>query len=184
MGADGCVGVQGACGTQKQGRQGVFRVSQGLVCALWPGKFPRASCVCGYGAYGFLWVWEGVCRFSWVYCGVGKRVKRKTRQKESQIVEKDLFCNVCTWRKKTRIMYRWSWRKYTIIGVNIGQARGTQVIFINSTNFCYTQLANNCKKKAKRASAKRANPTDLYSKKAKHENSKKTQRILSTIHCV
>ena len=40
MGADGCVGVQGAREAQKQGKRGALRVMQGRIWALCPGKFP------------------------------------------------------------------------------------------------------------------------------------------------
>ena len=60
MGADRCFGVQGARGTQKQGKQGTYMVLKVRIWVLWPGKFPRTSCfgrVCKKnGANGFRWV--------------------------------------------------------------------------------------------------------------------------------
>ena len=55
MGGYGCVGAQGARGTQKQGKKVTFRSYQALIWALWPGKFSGHHVFAGManmGLYG------------------------------------------------------------------------------------------------------------------------------------
>ena len=71
MGASGCVGAQGARGTQKTRQEGAFMVSKEGIWMLWPGKFPRTSCVgkirknmyesLKMGVHGRVWVGANMC---------------------------------------------------------------------------------------------------------------------------
>ena len=90
----GCVGVQGAWGDTKAMHAGPKMVVQGIFSALWPGKFPRTSCCAMTGEKWCGWVLAGINGFIWVGRGAGARTERKTTEKESLAVGKDMFCKV------------------------------------------------------------------------------------------
>ena len=109
MGADGCVGSQGARGIQKQGKRGVFRVAQVRIWVLWPGKFPRTSCFWRFGEKCKKRVRMGADRLGWVQYGVRTRGGAKTRKKEQKTGEQDMFLDVYTQRENTVSRQGLSW---------------------------------------------------------------------------
>ena len=92
MGAYGCVGAYEVRGTQKQIKGGGIMVSQALIWALWPGKFPRTSRFGEFskmGANGFGWVIRGLHGGNGVHLHGGDR---KTRRNEAKTGDQGIFC--------------------------------------------------------------------------------------------
>ena len=67
MGLDGCVGVQGHGGTQKQGKKRHKWLFRTWRRPLWPGKFPRTSCLQKVKKH----VWITPDGYLWVSLGAG-----------------------------------------------------------------------------------------------------------------
>ena len=134
MGVDGCVRVQGVQGTQKQDNWGSFRVSQTRIWVLWPGKFPRTSCFDEFVKKWYEWVQIGTEWFRGLRMNAWARREAKTRQKEPQMGEQGMFCDVCTQWQKAECVQGWSWWSERMIRRNGGgeeEARGTIWIVIS-----------------------------------------------------
>ena len=96
MGASGCVGAQGARGTQKTRQEGAFMVSKEGIWMLWPGKFPRTSCVGKIRKSMYESLKMGVHGRVWVGASKYKQRGAKTSQKEEQLRDQDMFSRAIT----------------------------------------------------------------------------------------
>ena len=126
MGAYGCVGAQEARGTQKQIKGGLIMISQALIWALWPGKFPRTSRFGEFGkmgANGFGGVRRGLHGCNQVYLHGGTGKQGETRQK---LTIRVYFAGVVTGNKTSISCQRWSRGSERIQGGNNGGPTGVR----------------------------------------------------------
>ena len=149
MGVNGCVRVQGVQETQKQDNWGSSRVSQTRIWVLWPGKFPRTSCFGGFVKKWFGWVQMGTERFRWAQMDVLTRRGAKTRKKEPQMGEQDMFLGVCSTPRNVSCWQKWLWCSERAKGRNKGQIRRALYDPMYLSNGKTVKQMENRKKKAK-----------------------------------
>ena len=101
-------------------------VSQSLIWALWPGKFPRTSRFGDFGKMGandFRWVHRGVHGGNGVHLHGGTGKQGETRQKPAI---RAYFAGVVTGNKTSLSWQRWSRGSERIQGGNNGKSTGAR----------------------------------------------------------
>ena len=107
MGPYGCVGAQESWGDTKTMYERTKRVVQALICALWPGKFPRASCLAKQKQKGHGRVWVDAQGLTFMRWDVWTRGTGKKGETRACFVCFGHVLHACSTEKKTTNWQGW-----------------------------------------------------------------------------
>ena len=179
MGPHGCNRVQG-CGREgKQGKHAHIVLYRAWFLALWPGNFPQKPYTCGAGIKGNVWVHMDNYVCGWVQWDTCARGERKTRQKDEQMREQDIFWNAWPRRKNTVSWQGWLWWSQMIIWGEWWQKMGSWHFLILISKAKYTNICNSAKKRAKPANLSWFKLRTKQAKKSKNQAEQKKYEKLS-----
>ena len=124
MGADGCVGAQGARGIRKTSNRGDFRVVQVRIWDLWPEKILqtwRFVRVVKMVKYGCRWMQMG-CN-AWIWMNI-QQSRQKTRQNPHKLVIRTWFYTVWSQQENIKLAGIVSVCSQGIMERNWGETQG------------------------------------------------------------